>query len=146
MVSASNTVAAPLRHVLVVDDENHIRRLVEVNLVRGGYRVTQAFDGRDALEKMQSERPDMIVLDWMMPRMDGFALLVHLKKDPKTAEIPVLMLTAKAQDADIFAGWASGCDAYLTKPFNPAELMTFVRRTFESYRQPQEGGGGRFVI
>lgn len=146
MVSASVKAAAPLRHVLVVDDENHIRRLVEVNLVRGGYRVTQAFDGRDALEKMEAERPDMIVLDWMMPRMDGFALLVHLKKDPKTAEIPVLMLTAKAQDADIFAGWASGCDAYLTKPFNPMELMTFVKRTFDSYGGTQEGGGNRIVI
>src|SRR5687768_3331405 len=107
MISAPAKVAAPPRHILVVDDENHIRRLVEVNLSRGGYRVSQAFDGRDALEKMESERPDMIVLDWMMPRMDGFALLVHLKKDPKTAEIPILMLTAKAQDADIFAGWAS---------------------------------------
>lgn len=146
MVSASTKVAAPPKHVLVVDDENHIRRLVEVNLSRGGYRVTQAFDGRDALEKIAIERPDMIVLDWMMPRMDGFALLVHLKKDPRTAEIPVLMLTAKAQDADIFQGWASGCDAYLTKPFNPAELMTFVRRTFESYQHPEKSGGIRFVI
>ena len=146
MVSTSTKVAAPPRHILVVDDENHIRRLVEVNLSRGGYRVTQAFDGRDALEKMESERPDMIVLDWMMPRMDGFALLVHLKRDPKTAEIPILMLTAKAQDADIFAGWATGVDGYLTKPFNPMELMTFVRRTFDSYDRPQEGGGNRIVI
>jgi two-component system alkaline phosphatase synthesis response regulator PhoP/two-component system response regulator VicR len=146
MVSASARVAAPPRHILVVDDETFIRRLVEVNLTRGGYRVSQAFDGRDALEKMESERPDMIVLDWMMPRMDGFALLVHLKKDPKTAEIPILMLTAKAQDADIFQGWASGVDGYLTKPFNPMELMTFVRRTFDSYQQPQESGGHRIII
>jgi len=146
MVSEPARVAAPPKHVLVVDDENHIRRLVEVNLSRGGYRVTQAFDGRDALEKMEVERPDMIVLDWMMPRMDGFALLIHLKRDPKTSEIPIRMLTAKAQDADIFRGWASGVDAYLTKPFNPSELMTFVRCTFDSYQQPQEGGGGRFVI
>ena len=146
MVSALNKVAAPPRHILVVDDENHIRRLVEVNLVRGGYRVSQAFDGRDALEKMESERPDMIVLDWMMPRMDGFALLVHLKKDPKTAEIPILMLTAKAQDADIFAGWASGVDGYLTKPFNPMELMMFVRRVFDAQKGLQDGKGDRIII
>ena len=120
------------KHVLTVDDENHIRRLVEVNLQRAGYRVSAACDGVEALERIRVERPDMIVLDVMMPRLDGFELLRRLKADVDTATIPVLMLTAKAQDADIFRGWASGVDAYLTKPFNPLELVTWVRRTFDA--------------
>lgn len=120
------------KHVLTVDDENHIRRLVEVNLLRAGYRVSNACDGVEALERIRADRPDMIVLDVMMPRLDGFELLRRLKADVDTATIPVLMLTAKAQDADIFRGWASGVDAYLTKPFNPTELITWVRRTFEA--------------
>ena len=86
---------------------------------------------------MESEKPDLIVLDVMMPHMDGFEVLKRLKSDDKTKDIPVVMLTAKAQDADVFRGWASGVDCYLTKPFNPVELMTFVRRIFESY---DEGG------
>src|SRR5262249_47739415 len=118
------------RHVLATDDEVHIRRLVEVNLQRAGYRVTTAYDGQDALEKIRAEPPDMVVLDVMMPRVDGFEVLRRLKTDPATAEIPVLMLTAKAQDADILAGWQSGADCYLTKPFNPMELLSWVRRTF----------------
>jgi two-component system alkaline phosphatase synthesis response regulator PhoP len=120
------------KKVLVVDDEPHIVRLVEVNLQRAGYDVVKAMDGVEALEQVKKEIPDMIVLDVMMPRMDGFTVLKHLKADPETQEIPVIMLTAKAQDADIFQGWQSGVDSYLTKPFNPMELLTFVKRIFES--------------
>jgi two-component system alkaline phosphatase synthesis response regulator PhoP len=120
------------KKVLVVDDEPHIVRLVEVNLQRAGYDVIKAMDGVEALEQVKAEIPDMIVLDVMMPRMDGFTVLKHLKADPQTQEIPVIMLTAKAQDADIFKGWQSGVDSYLTKPFNPMELLTFVKRIFES--------------
>jgi len=128
-----------MKHVLAVDDEGHIRRLVEVNLQRAGYRVTMATDGQDALEQIQAEAPDLVVLDVMMPRLDGFGLLQRLKQDPTTAEIPVLMLTARAQDADIFRGWQSGVDAYLTKPFNPKELLTYVRRIFEAQDLPPDG-------
>ncbi len=120
------------KKILVVDDEPHIVRLVEVNLQRAGYDVVQAMDGIEALEQVKAEKPEMIILDVMMPRMDGFTVLKHLKADPETQEIPVIMLTAKAQDADIFKGWQSGVDSYLTKPFNPMELLTFVKRIFES--------------
>ncbi len=126
------------KKILVVDDERHIVRLVEVNLARAGYDVVSAYDGVEALEKVKSEKPDMIVLDVMMPRMDGFEVLKRLQADPETQDIPVIMLTAKAQDADIFRGWSSGVSSYLTKPFNPRELLTFVERIFQSL---EEGGG-----
>src|SRR5206468_9982391 len=131
------------KKILAVDDERHIVRLVEVNLQRAGYEVVTAYDGREALEKVKSEKPDLVVLDVMMPYMDGFEVLKHLKADPSTAEIPVIMLTAKAQDADVFRGWQSGVDCYLTKPFNPMELLTFVKRIFDS--QAQTAGGGTNV-
>ena len=125
------------KKILAVDDERHIVRLVEVNLQRAGYEVVTAYDGKEALEKVKTENPDLVVLDVMMPFMDGFEVLRNLKANPETAEIPVIMLTAKAQDADVFRGWQSGVDCYLTKPFNPMELLTFVKRIFDS----QSGGG-----
>jgi two-component system alkaline phosphatase synthesis response regulator PhoP/two-component system response regulator VicR len=124
------------KRILVVDDERHIVRLVQVNLERAGYEVLTAFDGVEALEKVKTESPEMIVLDVMMPRMDGFEVLKNLQSDPRFQNIPVIMLTAKAQDADIFKGWASGVSSYLTKPFNPRELLVFVERIFQSLDEP----------
>jgi len=130
------------KKILVVDDERHIVRLVEVNLTRAGYDVVSAYDGVEALEKVAEDIPDMIVLDVMMPRMDGFEVLKNLQADPKYKDIPVIMLTAKAQDADIFKGWQSGVSSYLTKPFNPKELLVFVQRIFQSLDDPRSGGDG----
>ena len=127
------------KKILVVDDERHIVRLVEVNLARAGYDVVVAYDGVEALEVFQKQKPDMVVLDVMMPRMDGFEVLKKLQADPDSRDVPVIMLTAKAQDADIFRGWSSGVSSYLTKPFNPRELLTFVERIFQS----MEDGGPR---
>lgn len=129
------------KRILVVDDEPHIVRLVQVNLQREGYEVLTAYDGVDALEKVAGEKPDMVVLDVMMPRMNGFEVLKKLKADDATRDIPVIMLTAKAQDADVFRGWQSGVDSYLTKPFNPMELLTFVRRIFQSLDEGGDEGG-----
>jgi two-component system alkaline phosphatase synthesis response regulator PhoP/two-component system response regulator VicR len=120
------------RKILAVDDEKHIVRLVQVNLERQGYEVVTANDGKEALEKVESEKPDLVVLDVMMPYMDGFEVLQNLRRNPETREIPVIMLTAKAQDADVFKGWQSGVDCYLTKPFNPMELISFVKRIFST--------------
>lgn len=114
--------------ILVVDDERHIVRLVQVNLQRAGYEVITAFDGREAVEKARQEHPDMIVCDVMMPYLDGFEVLRTLRGEDGTRDTPFIMLTAKAQDADVFHGWSAGVDAYLTKPFNPVELLSFVRR------------------
>ena len=117
--------------ILAVDDEPHIRRLVQVNLERHGYEVITATDGKDALETIATEKPDLVVCDVMMPYMDGFEVLQTLRKNADTRELPVIMLTAKAQDADVFKGWQSGADLYLTKPFNPMELIRFVKRIFK---------------
>jgi two-component system alkaline phosphatase synthesis response regulator PhoP/two-component system response regulator VicR len=126
------------KKILAVDDEKHIVRLVQVNLERAGYEVVIANDGKEALEKVQAENPDLVVLDVMMPYMDGFEVLQNLRRNPATRDIPVIMLTAKAQDADVFKGWQSGVDCYLTKPFNPMELLSFVKRIFDS----MDGGPG----
>ncbi len=120
------------KRILAVDDEKHILRLVQINLEKAGYLVVTASNGREALEAVALERPDLIVMDVMMPEMDGLEALQRLKADETTAEIPVVMLTAKAQDADVFQGWQSGADLYLTKPFNPIELLTFVKRILDA--------------
>ena len=127
------------KKILAVDDERHIVRLVQVNLERAGYQVLTAFDGKEAMKKVEADKPDLIVLDVMMPRMDGFEVLKRLQANPDTRGIPVIMLTAKAQDADVFRGWSSGVSAYLTKPFNPLELVTFVRRILSGFDQYDDG-------
>lgn len=126
------------KKILACDDEKHIVRLVQVNLERAGYQVVTANDGKEALQKVADENPDLVVLDVMMPYMDGFEVLQNLRRNPSTRDIPVIMLTAKAQDADVFKGWQSGVDCYLTKPFNPMELLSFVKRIFDS----MDGGPG----
>jgi len=126
------------KRILVVDDERHIVRLVQVNLERQGYEVITAYDGVECLEKAKTGKPDLIVLDVMMPRMDGFEALQRLKTDPETSHIPVVMLTARAQDRDVLQGYQYGADLYLTKPFSPLELISLVKRVFES--QEEEGG------
>lgn len=124
--------------ILVCDDERHIVRLIQVNLERQGYQVVTAFDGKEGLEKVRSEKPDLCVLDVMMPYMDGFEVLKNIRRDPDTENLPVIMLTAKAQDKDVFEGYHYGADMYLTKPFNPMELVTFVKRI----TQNNDGPGG----
>lgn len=127
------------KKILAVDDEKHIVKLVQVNLERQGYEVITANDGKEALQKVEEEHPDLIVLDVMMPYMDGFEVLQHLRRNPATRDIPVIMLTAKAQDADVFKGWQSGVDLYLTKPFNPMELVSFVKRIFKNMEEDSSG-------
>src|SRR4028118_2362812 len=122
--------------VLVVDDEVNIVRLIQVNLERQGYQVETANNGAQALAKIRESRPDLLVSDVMMPEMDGFELLANVRRDPVLADLPVIMLTAKAQDADVMTGYKTGADMYLTKPFNPAELLQFVKRILS----PGSGG------
>jgi len=118
------------RKILTCDDEKHIVRLIQVNLERSGYEVIAAYNGAECLEAVKAETPDLIILDVMMPEMTGFEVLEKLKADPTTENIPVIMLTARAQDADVLRGWQSGVETYLTKPFNPMELIAFVKRIF----------------
>jgi two-component system alkaline phosphatase synthesis response regulator PhoP/two-component system response regulator VicR len=82
----------------------------------------------EVLEAVAKELPELIVLDWMMPQLSGIETMKRLRANPATASIPIIMLTAKANDEDVFKGWSGGCDCYLTKPFNPMELITFANR------------------
>lgn len=118
------------RKILTCDDEKNIVRLIQVNLERQGYEVVTAYNGRECLEVVEREHPDLIVLDLMMPEMTGFEVLDALKKNPATEHIPVIMLTARTQDQDVLRGWQAGVECYLTKPFNPIELITFIKRIF----------------
>ena len=125
------------KKILAVDADEHIVRLVQVNLERAGYDVVTAQDGTEAVGMVKDVNPDLIVCDVMMPHMDGFEVLRTLRADPETREIPFLMLTAKAQDADVLRGWSSGVDAYLTKPFDPKELLAFVESIFAALERPE---------
>ena len=132
--------------ILIVDDEKHINRLIQINLERTGYKTVSAYDGEEALKLVESEKPNMIILDWMMPKKNGMETLKALKANPETNELPIIMLTAKAQDADVLKGWQSGVDAYLLKPFSPMELLAFVKRILEFNPEDEEGIEERFVI
>ena len=103
--------------ILVTDDEPNIVRLIQVNLERQGFQVETANNGAQALEKIRANRPDLLVSDVMMPEMDGFELLSNIRRDPVLENLPVIMLTAKAQDRDVLEGYTRGADMYLTKPF-----------------------------
>ena len=128
--------------ILAVDDEPNIVRLIQVNLERQGYQVETANNGAQALEKIRLSRPDLLVSDVMMPEMDGFELLSSIRRDPALEDLPVIMLTAKAQDRDVMEGYKRGADIYLAKPFNPLELITFVKRILAA----TGGGDGRINI
>jgi CheY-like chemotaxis protein len=118
--------------VLVVDDDDVIRQLITVNLELEGFDVATATDGQDALDKVKSVQPHVVTLDVMMPRVDGWEAATRLRQDPDTAHVKVVLLSARAQEADIQRGEKIGVDAYLTKPFDPDELIDVVRRLFES--------------
>jgi CheY-like chemotaxis protein len=120
-------VTQELGRVLVVDDDEVIRRLIEVNLSLEGFHVSTAVDGQDCLDKVTEINPDVITLDVMMPRLDGWETAVQLREAPDTAHIKVVLISARAQEEDKARGARVGADAYLTKPFDPNEMIRLVR-------------------
>jgi DNA-binding response OmpR family regulator len=112
--------------VLVVDDDPDVCDLVRYKLEQSGFDVRRASDGDQALREVAAEVPDLVLLDIMMPGMSGLEVCRELRKDPATANIPVILLTALAQEADIAAGFAAGADDYIVKPFSPRELARRV--------------------
>jgi len=114
--------------VLVVDDDAVIRQLICVNLELEGFEVFTAEDGQDALDKVRDVDPAVVTLDIMMPRLDGWETAARLRGDPDTAHVKVILLSARAQEADLRRGHGIGVDAYLTKPFDPDDLVEAVRR------------------
>ena len=111
----------------MVDDDEVIRQLIAVNLTLEGFDVATAVDGQDCLDKVTAIDPDVITLDVMMPRLDGWETAVQLRKSPETAHIKVVLITARAQEDDKDRGNRVGADAYLTKPFDPNEMIRVVR-------------------
>ncbi len=120
--------------ILVVDDEPEAVELVEFNLKQAGYAVSTAVDGAEALKKARSQPPDLIVLDVMLPEMDGFEICKTLRLEPVTARVPVIMLTAKAAEIDRVLGLELGADDYLTKPFSPRELLLRIKKILSAGR------------
>ena len=116
------------KRVLICDDDPVILRLIQVNLELEGYEVLLAHDGEKAIEVAQAGRPDLIILDIMMPRLDGYQTCERLKADDSTKEIPVVFLSAKAQQSDIEKGRTFGVSEYVTKPFDPNDLVDVVER------------------
>jgi two-component system alkaline phosphatase synthesis response regulator PhoP len=125
--------------ILVVDDEEDILELVRYNLSREGYRVTGTLTGEDALRKVRSDAFDLIILDLMLPGMDGLAFTKTLKNDSRLRSIPIIMLTAKGEESDIVAGLELGADDYITKPFSPKIMIARVRAVLRRHKEePQD--------
>ncbi len=110
--------------VLVADDNTDIRQLLATRLATRGYKVIEAVDGGEALEKIREHRPDAVILDWVMPILQGHELCVQLKSEPDTAGIPVMMLTARGSSQDRLLGLDLGADAYIVKPFDFEEVVS----------------------
>ncbi|HYU57948.1 MAG TPA: response regulator [Actinomycetota bacterium] len=121
--------------VLVIDDEPDVLLLCRVNLEFEGFDVLEASDGERGIDIARGEHPDVIILDVMMPRMDGLTVLDHLSHDPSTSDIPVIMLTAKAQEKDQIRGWVAGASDYITKPFSPGVLIDAVAKVASMSRE-----------
>ena len=117
----------PRYKILLVEDEKNIAKVVAYNLEREGYQVAAARDGEEALAKTRKENPDLVILDLMLPKLDGLEVCRQLKGDPKTARIPIIMLTAKTQEADRVVGLELGADDYVAKPFSVRELAARVK-------------------
>ena len=109
--------------ILVVDDEIYIVHILDFSLGMEGYEVLTALDGEQALEKARAEKPDLIVLDIMMPKLDGYETCKRLKADPDTKDVPVILLSAKGRNVDQKVGFEVGADDYITKPFSPRKLV-----------------------
>jgi two-component system, OmpR family, alkaline phosphatase synthesis response regulator PhoP len=126
------------RRVLVVDDEPDVLLLCRVNLEFEGYEVVEASDGEEAMERLREQRFDVVLLDVMMPKMDGWQVLEAVKADEDLKELPVVMLTAKVQDQDQIRGWSQGAADYITKPFSPLALSQVLQDVLATDPEEEE--------
>ena len=113
--------------IVVVEDDENIRELISFNLKSANYSVTEAETGEDGIKQVQKTKPDLILLDLMLPEMDGLDVCRQLKSDADTRDIPIIMVTAKGEESDIVTGLELGADDYVTKPFRPKELVARIR-------------------
>jgi two-component system phosphate regulon response regulator PhoB len=114
------------RQILIVEDERPIRDMIAFGLRRAGFEIVEAEDCREARARIADRRPDLVLVDWMLPDMSGLELTRQLKKDKETRELPVIMLTARAEEQDKISGLEGGADDYVTKPFSPRELLARI--------------------
>jgi two-component system phosphate regulon response regulator PhoB len=131
--------------ILVVDDEPDITALVAYHLARAGYRVSTATTGQDALKSAREERPDVVVLDLMLPGVSGYEVLRELRQRPETRDVGVILLTARREEADRVRGLSLGADDYLTKPFSPQELTLRVAAILRRLAAPAVAAGSSLV-
>jgi two-component system phosphate regulon response regulator PhoB len=117
--------------ILIADDEEDVRMLVEITLEDPAYRIVSAVDGEQALQQIRQIRPDLVILDWMMPGFNGLEVVTRLRQDPTTARIPVLLLTANDSREDEAEVQPFGIVAYLVKPFSPLKLLHLVREVLD---------------
>ncbi len=115
-----------MKRVLVVDDDASVVEVIAANLEAEGYDVETAGDGVEAWDRVVSSVPDLLVLDWLLPGRNGIDLLADLRRHPRTQNLPVVLLSAKARDEEIWAGWQAGADYYLTKPFRIEQLLYYL--------------------
>lgn len=125
--------------VLIVDDEEDILELLDYALARNGYKVIKATTGEEALDLARSELPDLIVLDLMLPGVDGLDVCRILKSDPDAGHIPIIMLTARGDEADVITGLELGADDYITKPFSPRVLLARAKAVLRRGKLPEPG-------
>ncbi|CAI8022333.1 Phosphate regulon transcriptional regulatory protein PhoB, partial [Geodia barretti] len=125
--------------ILVIEDDPDIVELLRYNLERESYRVTSAATGAEGWAQLERERPDLLILDLMLPEISGFDLCRRLRRDSEYQSLPVIMLTARSEEADVIAGIELGADDYITKPFSPRELVARVGRTEQPAPSPDEG-------
>ena len=124
------------KRVLVVDDDQSIQRVLVQTLQLEGYEVATASDGVEALETLEGQLPDVVILDVMMPKLDGLDVLKRMRSDERTQTVPVILLTARSSQEDIWEGWQSGVDYYMTKPFDVEELLRFLSHVLNPPADP----------
>ena len=129
----------PAKQVLIVEDERPIREMIAFGLKRAGFEVREAEDCRGARALLADRRPDLVLVDWMLPDMSGLELTRALKRDRETREVPIIMLTARSEEGDKVAGLEGGADDYVTKPFSPRELLARINAVLRRVGPAGEG-------
>jgi DNA-binding response OmpR family regulator len=133
------------KKILIVEDEKDILQLVKLYLEKEGYRTVTASTGSEGLAQVRTEKPDLVVLDLMLPEIDGLEICKRLRSAPDTAMLPIIMLTAKAEESDTIIGLELGADDYVTKPFSPKTLVARVKALFRRLERKPEDGPTRFT-
>jgi two-component system alkaline phosphatase synthesis response regulator PhoP len=124
-------------HILIIEGEEHIVELIKFNLESNGYKVSYAFNGRDGIKRVEMEKPDLVLLDLMLPEVDGIDVCNRIKNNRELKQIPIIMLTAKSSETDKIIGLEIGADDYITKPFSIRELLTRIKVILRRYQNTQ---------